>query len=133
MAEARGGYWNVWRAALLLAVAIFSAALIVNMSTMRNIATISRVPTHDVRFAIVAMLWTMLATIVPFWFERVISNGAALQLAVVVWRMGTLLPALAFATTLQGNARICFVSTLLVCYFVALPLESWLLALRARY
>jgi hypothetical protein len=127
MNETPRGFWTTGRSVIAMTVAISLAAL------LSNIATISRVQHSDYRFAFLAAVWTLVATGLPFWFERVFSNGAALQLAVVAWRMGTLLPAIALSTGLEGSARKCFVTTLLVCYFVALALESWLLALRARY
>jgi hypothetical protein len=96
------------------------------------VATISHNVHNRWIYVTVSATLVLFATVVPMWFERVITNGAAFQLGVVAWRMGTLLPALYFARLLDEPARNCMLITLMACYFVALPLESWLLALKAQ-
>lgn len=77
--------------------------------------------------AISAALITLLATLPPLYFTRLLSNGAANQLAVVSWRLAIILPAVALATKYVDDERKCYLITLLACYFISLPLESWLL------
>jgi hypothetical protein len=109
---------------LMLAIALTCAGL--------YLATFNHGTACQPRFIVLGGLATMSATILPIWLERWIFNGAAYQLLVVGWRMGTMLFALALASQFPLDARNCTAMTLLACYLVTLPLESWLLALRTR-
>ena len=77
--------------------------------------------------SLVATVGTWLGVAPGLWVAGRVSNGPAKQLAIVVWRLMILLPCLVIGNTWDGDARKCFFITLLACYFVGLPLESWLL------
>lgn len=91
------------------------------------LATIHRGYQHALLPIALGAVCTLLACLPPLYAQRLLSNGAAQQLAVVAWRFGIILPALAIATKLPSEQRNYFLISMLACYFVALPLESWLL------
>ncbi|MCC7333670.1 MAG: hypothetical protein IT422_01150 [Pirellulaceae bacterium] len=101
--------------------------LIVAAAWISYRATISHDANSNPKPAVVAALVTLFATLPPLYFRRLLSNGAANQLAVVAWRMAIMLPALAIAARYSGDERKCYLIALLACYFVSLPLESWIL------
>jgi hypothetical protein len=74
-----------------------------------------------------AALVTIFASVTPLVLKTAIRNGAAFQLSVVTWRLMVMLPALAWGMAQTGATRNSFLTALMACYFVALPLESWLL------
>lgn len=82
---------------------------------------------------VVAAMFALLACVPPLWIARIISNGAVAQMAVPVWRLGVLLPAIVWSMQLTAAARNYFCVGLLACYFAALPLESWLLARQVKH
>lgn len=90
-------------------------------------ATINRGVNSEFKPAAVAALVTMLATLPPLYFTRLLPNGAANQLAIVAWRIAIMLPALAIAVRYTEDERKCYLIALLACYFISLPLESWIL------
>lgn len=75
----------------------------------------------------VAALATLFATIPPLYFTRLLANGATNQFAGIAWRIAIMFPALFIATRYVAEERKCYLIALLACYFVALPLESWIL------
>ena len=91
------------------------------------LATISHGTSHAAAPAAMATAATLFGILPPLCFGRLLPNGAANQLAVVAWRLAIMLPALAIAWRFDGAQRNCFLMTLMACYFVGLPLESWLL------
>lgn len=113
------------KTALILGAVAMAAAL-------SSLATISHGLPFSPRAAGAAVTATLLASLPPLGFGRWLSNGAAKQLAVVSWRLAVVLPALGAAWRFEDTERKCYLVTLLVCYFVALPLESWLLIREAR-
>jgi hypothetical protein len=96
------------------------------------VATFDHAPPSAARLCAGAGAWTAVATIAPIWLESLIINGGAFQLAVLSWRLVTMLGGLLIAQTFAVEARNCFLTALMVCYFVALPLESHLLARNAN-
>lgn len=110
---------------LILIGAISGAAAVV------YVATFGHAPPSAARLCAGAGAWTIAATIAPIWLESLIFNGATFQLAVITWRLMTMLGAVLIAQTFPAEARNCFLTTLMACYFIALPLESWLLARNA--
>ncbi|MCA9126385.1 MAG: hypothetical protein KDB22_04840 [Planctomycetales bacterium] len=103
---------------LLISSAIFLAGYV---ATFNHGSAVNSPP------ALAAMLATLVGCLPPLAFRSRLSNGAVRQLAVVAWRMGALIPAVGLVRFWDGDERNCFLTTLLACYFVALPLESWLL------
>lgn len=91
------------------------------------VATFSHAGTDLANPVVVATMVTLVGSLPPLWLGRLISNGPASQLAVIGWRLAVMLPSLAMLGFWEGGERNCFLITLLACYFVALPLESWLL------
>lgn len=81
---------------------------------------------------VAAVLWTMAACLPPFWFPFFGLKDASFQLGVTAWRLGTSLLAVAFSRVLLEGERNYYLTALMACYFVALPLESWLLIRNAR-
>jgi hypothetical protein len=77
--------------------------------------------------ALIAALVVAFGTLPPLFFGRLFGNTAANQLAVVAWRMGIMLPAVAIALRFGQGERKCYLMALLTCYFVSLLLESCLL------
>jgi len=75
---------------------------------------------------------TLFGLVTPLLISKMMRNAAAKQLLVVAWRLGIMLPALFLATRFFEEERKWYLNTLLACYFVALPLESWLLIVDAR-
>jgi hypothetical protein len=110
---------------LILATAVGCVAVVV------YVATFGHAPPTAARLCAAAGVWTAVATIAPIWLESLIINGGTFQLAVLSWRSITMLGGLLIAQTFPVQARNCFLTTLMACYFIALPLESWLLARNA--
>ncbi len=69
----------------------------------------------------------LVALVPPLWFERSMNLKAVGPLATVMWRLGILLPVIAYTTRQTEPVRNCMQGTLLACYLMTLPLESWLL------
>lgn len=107
--------------------ALVITLLIVAVAWVSYRATIRHGVDPNPKPAAVAALVTLFATLPPLYFTRLLSNGAANQLAVVAWRIAIMLPALAIAGRFAGDERKCYLIALLACYFVSLPLESWIL------
>ncbi len=112
-------------APLLNSLLIVAAVTIVAL--LSYLATISHGITASPQPAIIAALVTLMGSLPPLHFGRLLRNGAANQLAVVAWRMGIMLPAVALAMRYDNGQRKCYLIALLACYFVSLLLESWLL------
>ncbi len=113
------------RMSLLLATSVACVAVVV------SIATFGHASRSCMLYCGLAALWTATAAITPIWLESLIFNGGTFQLAVVAFRLITMLGAFVVAGTFAIEERKYFLTTLMACYFVALPLESWLLARRA--
>ena len=107
--------------------ALLIALLITLAAALSYRATISHGISAGPKPTVVAALVALMATIPPLYFTRLLSNGATNQLAVVAWRMAIMLPALAIAVRYTADERKCYLISLLACYFISLPLESWLL------
>ncbi len=107
--------------ALLIALAICLSAWISYRATIGHGIAVSP------QTAQVAALVTLFATLPPLFFTRLLPNGATNQFAVMAWRMGIMFPALTIVTRFEGDERKYYLIALMACYFVALPLESWLL------
>jgi len=125
MNEPRPERMSSLRLSLILVSIIGATAVAVYLATFRH------APARARPFYALAAMWTATATVAPIWLESLIFNGATFQLAVVTWRLMTMLGAFVIAGALPSEVRNYFLSTLMACYFVALPLESWLLARRA--
>ncbi len=95
------------------------------------VATFGHGPTSAAKLGALAAAWTAIAAVVPIWLERFIFNGGTFQLAVITWRLMTMLGAFVIVPTFPAEARNYFLTSLMACYFIALPLESWLLARNA--
>lgn len=107
--------------ALFIALPVLLAAWISYHATIRHGIAVGPKP------AWVAALVTLFATIPPLFFTRLLANGATNQFAVMAWRMGIMFPALTIATRFVAEERKYYLIALMACYFVALPLESWVL------
>src|SRR5690606_18927858 len=90
-------------------------------------ATISHGVAVGPKPAWVAALVTLCATIPPLYFTRLLANGAINHFAGIAWRIAIMFPALVIATRYVAEERKSYLIALLACYFVALPLESWIL------
>jgi hypothetical protein len=86
----------------------------------------------EVRSVAIATLVACIALVPPLWLEIFIGPSVAGPTAVVFWRLGVLLPAVLFTTYQIEPSRKCCQVTLLACYLVTLPLESWLLIRQTR-
>jgi hypothetical protein len=115
----------------LLTTSILVASITVT-ATVVYIATFRHSGPSSVKYIFAGALACVAATITPIWLERWVFNGASYQLLIVAWRLGTMLFALAVSSQFSLPERNYIITTLLACYFVTLPLESWLLALRTR-
>jgi hypothetical protein len=80
----------------------------------------------DPQSVAMATLAVMAALVPPLWFDR-LNLRVAGPLVTVMWRLGVLLPVIAFTTKQTEPVRNCTQGTLLACYLMTLPLESWLL------
>ena len=109
------------RNGLILSAAIALTAVLSHLATICQGCDMRPQPT------LVAALVTLLATLPPLFFGRLLSNGAANQLAIIAWRIAIMLPAVAIATRYAAAERKTYLIGLLACYFVSLLLESWLL------
>lgn len=110
-----------WTNSLLLMSAVGLAGGVSYLATFSRVGPLSPVPATS------AVAVTLLGCLPALWLSRLLFNGVARQLAVVMLRLGILLPSLALLRFWEGDERNCFLTALLACYFVALPLESWLL------
>ena len=81
----------------------------------------------DPRSVAMATLAVMVALVPPLWFEIVGNLKAAAPLVTIMWRLGVLLPVIVYTTGQMEPVRNCMQGTLLACYLMTLPLESWLL------
>ena len=86
----------------------------------------------DLRSVALATIVVVIAFVPPLWLEYFIGPMVAAPLATVLWRLGVLLPAILFTTYQIEAARNCVQVTLLACYLMILPLESWLLIRQSR-
>ncbi len=75
----------------------------------------------------------LLAMVPPLWIENRMGKSAAGPLATVAWRMGILIPAVVLSWNKVEPARNCIQVTMLACYLISLPLESWLLIRQSRH
>lgn len=107
--------------------ALIITVLIAAAATISYRATISHGVDSNSKPVVVAAVVTLFATLPPLYFTRLLSNTAANQLAIVAWRIAIMFPAVAIATRYTADERKCYLIALLACYFVSLPLESWLL------
>lgn len=114
------------RDALTLTLAIVATAVLSRIATISHAPQIGNLPVIWAGSAVA------LSCVPGLSFRALFPNGAALQLAAVTWRMMAMLAALGCAGFLEGAARNCYLTSLLACYFVALPLESWLLIRQSR-
>lgn len=80
----------------------------------------------------IATLVVVVAMVPPLWIEFWMGRAVAAPLATVVWRLGILLPSALWSTYQMEPARNCAQVTLLACYLMTLPLESWLLIRQPR-
>ena len=96
------------------------------------VATFSHAEPRLAELAFMAFAFSVAATVPAYWFSQAIINGAVKQLAIVLWRIGWLLPPLWFMTRLEGSAKSVFIMVLLACYFVGLTVESAMLISDAR-
>lgn len=81
----------------------------------------------DLQSVALATLAVAVALVPPLWFEYFARLKVAGPLATVMWRLGVLLPVIAYTTQQTEPVRNCMQGTLLACYLMTLPLESWLL------
>lgn len=81
----------------------------------------------DSRSVALATVAVAAALVPPLWFEHLAQLKVAGPLATVMWRLGVLLPVIAYTTQQTEPVRNCMQGTLLACYLMTLPLESWLL------
>ena len=110
----------------ILTITIIAIGLVAYLATFRLIGG------GSISTAMTAIAMMLLAFLPPLWFSPRIEQKTLLPLIVFAWRFAFLLPALGMATRLQADERICFAAVLLACYFVGLPLESWLLIREAK-
>lgn len=111
---------------LLAQVALLSA-LITATGLLCNVATFSHGSSLPSRVVVLASLLTLGACVPPLSFPKLLSYGPATHIAITMWRLGILLPAILILNGLDGTERKYFLVALLACYLVALPVESWLL------
>jgi hypothetical protein len=86
----------------------------------------------DIASVATATLCVGVAMVPPLWIDFWMGRSVAAPLATVVWRLGILLPAALWSTYQLEPARNCVQVTLLACYLMTLPLESWLLIRQPR-
>jgi hypothetical protein len=114
------------RNALIVSLAIMATG------TVSLLATISHGWEQVFRPVATATGVTLFGLVPPLLMSKMMQNAAAKQLLVVAWRLGIMLPALVLATRFLEEERKWYLNSLLACYFVALPLESWLLIVDAK-
>ena len=114
-----------------LRISLVLAGVISGVAVVIYVATFGHAPRSVAIYCALAAVWTTAAAIAPLWLESLIFNGATFQLAVITWRLMTMLGAFVIVQTFPVDSRNCFLTTLMACYFIALPLESWLLARNA--
>lgn len=112
---------HMLRNSLLLLAAICTAGFIYYL------ATFSHGPANSSSLVVGAVCVSAMGCAPPLWLSLWISQGPPLQLAVIVLRLGVLMPAVGLSSGMEVAERNYFLAALLACYFVALPLESWLL------
>ncbi len=112
--------------------ALVVSAAIVGAGVISLLATISHGWEQVIRPVAIATSATLFGLVPPLLISKMMRNVAAKQLLVVAWRLGIMLLALLLATRFLDEERKWYLNTLLACYFVALPLESWLLIVDAR-
>jgi hypothetical protein len=103
------------------------SAVLVAVAALCRLATFNHAPQPSAWPTCVALAAVWLSCLPGLSFHLVFSNGAARQLGAITWRLLTMLLALGMAGTWEMPARNYYLTTLLACYFVSLPLESWLL------
>lgn len=79
-----------------------------------------------------ATLAVVAAFIPPLWIDAYLGPSVGGTLATMAWRLGILLPAVLWSTVQIEAARNCVQVTMLACYLMILPLESWLLIRQSR-
>ena len=97
-----------------------------------HIATLCRVGSVHWFPGVFAGCLNFIAFVIPSWIATSFRNGSARQLTISAFRIATLLPSIGFASWWAGAERNYFLTALLACYFVALPVESWLLIREVR-
>ncbi len=110
-----------------LAQAFLLFLLISLTGLLCNIATFSHGSSFPSRVVVLATMFTLGGCIPPLSFPTLLSHSPASHIAVTLWRLGLLLPAVITLGNLDGAERKYFLVALLACYLVALPVESWLL------
>ena len=118
------------RTILLHSLALF--LMIVTTSLVCPVAFWLTGTTCDFRSVALATTMATVAFIPPLWIEVLMGPSVAGPIAVVLWRMAVLLPALLLTANQIEPARKCCQATLVACYLVSLPLESWLLIRQTR-
>lgn len=111
---------------------MFIALSVIAAGIISGIATFSHAAGQGPALALMAVAFSIAATIPAYWFSQAITNGAVKQLSVVLWRIGWLLPPLWFMSQLEGSPKSAFMMCLLACYFVGLTVESAMLIRDAR-
>ncbi len=81
----------------------------------------------DAQSVALATFAVMVALVPPLWLETLTRLKVAGPLVTVMWRLGVLLPVILITTQQTEPVRNCMLGTLLACYLMTLPLESWLL------
>lgn len=87
---------------------------------------------YDLLSVAIATIAVAAALIPPLWIEFWMGSVVAAPLATVLWRLGVLLPVILYSSYKIEPARNCMQVTLLACYLMTLPLESWLLIRQSR-
>ncbi len=96
------------------------------------VATFSHRWTELVEPAVIAWLATLGGLLPPLFVFPWVRFGPARPMLLTTWRMLVLLPTVWAAAWWEGDGRNCFLAVMMACYFIALPLESWLLIRRLR-
>lgn len=106
--------------------------LVVLCAVVTHVATFSHATARTINLTTLAAAYALAGTLPTLWFSRWIAKGAVRQLAVVLWRVTCLLPALITMQMIDQLAKSDFITPLLACYFVALTVESAMLIHEAR-
>lgn len=96
------------------------------------VATFSHAASNPLWPVVMATAATCSGVVPPLWIAARIKDGPSKQLAIIGSRLLIMLPTIMLSGLWHGAERKCFLTTLLACYFIALPLESWLLIREVR-
>ena len=88
-----------------LLISLILIAAIGCVAAVVYVATFDHAPPYAARLCAGAGAWTAAATIAPIWLESLIINGASFQLAVITWRLTTMLGAVLIAHTFPIQSR----------------------------